>query len=409
MGSAPPEGPGEQHTELKDAAVIFTLAMLARVVFCFLIYPYLADRFGPGDRYDEIALNIARGNGYTFGGVSAAAERLPLYPLVLAVGYSIFGVRAWPWQLAQCLCGAATCVVVLGMARKYASRPASLAAAGVCAVHPTLLLYTARPLTEVPYTLLLLLFARAVSRPGWRALPVGGLWALQLLTKSSAMLAAVTFLPALLRVRLGALARATACTAVALLPWLVWNMWTFGEPHLFSATWGRTLYHGLYISRFAGWTVPAADLNRDAELALWGELAAAGISPHADAVVRDRFAGRAAQAWIAEHPYQSAKLWLRNLLLTWYLGRSRLAMLVYAVVHGMLLAAAALGAVRMRASTDPQTRELALIALLLIISYTTFHAIVQPAVRYVLPVVPLVVVLAAGVAVSSSSAAAQVH
>jgi 4-amino-4-deoxy-L-arabinose transferase-like glycosyltransferase len=404
MAAGPQREQGRlRRSDLKDAAIVFTLGMIARVIFCFLIYPHLADRFGPGDGYDVIALNIARGNGYVLDGSPAAAERLPLYPLLLAVSYFILGARAWPWQLAQCLCGAVTCVLVLGMVREYASRATSVAAATVCALHPTLLLYAARPLTETLYTLLLVLFVRSLSQPAWRGRSAGSLLGLQLLIKSSAFLDVAAFIPSLCRMRLGSLARAGAWTALVLLPWLAWNVWAFGEPHLFTATSGRALYHGLYISRFASWTVPAGDLNRDAELALWQDLERAGISPHANVVVRDRFAGQAARAWIAVHPYESARLWMRNLLLTWYLGRSRLSMLVYFVLHGVLLAAAVPGAVRMRAASDPRTRELASIAILLILAYTVFHAVAQPAVRYVLPVVPLVIALAAGISRPSRS------
>jgi 4-amino-4-deoxy-L-arabinose transferase-like glycosyltransferase len=394
----PPSGSQSRprDSDLIDGALVLVLAMMVRVVFCFVIYPHLPD-FGPGDGYDLIALNITRGNGYMFHGLPAAAERLPLYPLLLAAGYLVFGPQSWPWQLAQCACSAATCVLVLRMARDYATRSAALAAAIVCALHPTLIFYTARPFTETLYTYLLLLFVRAVSRPSWRPRSVGCLLGLQLLTKSTAFLHLVAFIPSLRRVRVRTLAGVAVWASVGLLPWVGWNLWCYGQPHLFAARYGITLYHGLYISRAVSWTVPAADLNRDAELALWKELQAAGISPHADIVVRDRFAGRAARTWIARHPYESGKLWLRNLVLTWYLGRSRLSMVGYVFLHGVLLAAAALGAVRLRAAPAVQTRDLATVAALLIVAYTVFYAATQPAVRYILPAVPLVALLAAGV------------
>jgi hypothetical protein len=225
------------------------------------------------------------------------------------------------------------------------------------------------------------------------------------LIKSTAFLHFVAFIPSLRRGRVRTLAWVAAWAGAILLPWVGWNLWCYGQPHLFAARYGITWYHGLYMSRAVSWTVPAGDLNRDAELALWKELQAAGISPQADIAVRDRFAGRAARAWITRHPYESVRLWTRNLLLTWYLGRSRLSMLVYVILHGVLLAAASLGAVRMRARSDPHTREFALIAVLLILSYTVFHAVTHPAVRYVLPVVPLVLALAAGISSSQSGVA----
>jgi len=69
-------------------------------------------------------------------------------------------------------------------------------------------------------------------------------------------------------------------------------------------------------------------------------------------------------------------------------------MVVYVVVHGVLLVAATLGAVRMW-RMHGHARDVMIVAALLVAGYTAFHAIVQPAVRYILPAVPLAALLAA--------------
>ncbi len=378
-----------------DLAVIVAAALVVRLMFCFLVYPRVADRFGPGDGYDVIAQNLAQGNGYVIDGAPAAAERLPLYPFLLAGSFVLFGSALWPWQLAQSLCGALTCGLVFAMAQRYASRAAACAAAAVCVVHPTLVLYTARPLTETLYVVLLLLFVWAITAPVARPGAAGVALGLQLLIKSTAFVDVLGCAPLIGRAGPGGVVTAALSAVLVVLPWAGWNVWTSGSPYLLTARGGITLYHGIYISQHVGWTTPAGDFNKDAELALWRDLWRHGVARDADVRVRDQVAGAVAREWIAQHPGEAARLWARNLVLTWYLGRSRLSMLVHFALHAMLLITAAVGAARLWRAR-PQTRDLVMATVPLVLGYTVFHAVVQPAVRYILPVVPLVLLLAAG-------------
>lgn len=373
--------------------MIFAVALFLRLLSCFVVYPYVAADFGAGDHYDEIARNLAQGRGYTLAHGNAAGERLPLYPLILAGFMALFGAADWPWRVAQSLAGALTCALVYTAARRFASRRGALIAAGVCAVHPALILYAARPLTETLYVLLVVVFVRRLMRADWGAAPVGFLLGLQLLTKSTAFLHLFALVSDV-RPRAARLAQALVCTGVVLAPWAIWNLATAGVTNLTSATGGIALYHGVFISRHVGWATPATDTNLDAELALRRDLAARGVAADADVRRRDAAAGDLAMAWIRAHPGEALRLWLRNLLLTWYLGRSRLSMGVYAILHGVLLMAAAVGA-RALWSGDPAARRVVIVTGMMIVAYTLFHAAVQPAVRYILPAVPCVALLAA--------------
>lgn len=379
----------------RDLALIIAAALLARGLFCFVVYPGLAAQFGPGDGYDVIARNLVAGNGYVMDGGSAAAERLPLYPLLLAISFKLFGDAAWPWQLAQCLCGALTCGVVLVTARRYASRHGALAAAALCAAHPTLILYAARPMSETVYILLVLLFVCALAASPPRPRAAGGLWGAQWLIKSTALVHLVAIIPLVVRRGWRGAVSMMVPGVLVLAPWIMWNVWTFGTPHLFSATGGIALYHGMYISQHVSWTQPTGDLNRDAELSLWNALEQRGVSRHADMAARDIVAGEIARQQIAAHPTEALRLWLRNMLLTWYLTRSSLSMLVHFVLHAALLLAACVGSLRLW-RRQPAAHDLVIVAASLIGVYTAFHAVVQPAVRYILPVVPVAALLAAG-------------
>lgn len=381
-------------TDYKAAIVIFSAALLVRVLFCFVVYPYVADDFGAGDRYDEIARNLARGDGYRLDGSDAAAERLPLYPLLLAAMAAGFGAAAWPWQLAQAVAGAFTCALLYLTARRFASPRGGRIAVSLCVIHPALILYTARPLTETLYVLLVVLFVHELTSDRWRSRPVGLLLGLQLLTKSTAVLQIAALVPAVVQRRGGAVLRAAGWAVFALAPWMLWNLANFGVTNLTSATGGIALYHGIYISQHVGWTTPAGDLNLGAELALRAELAGRGISATGDNRERDATARELALRWMRHHPATALRLWLRNLVLTWYLGRSRLSMALYVFLHGALLGGAAVGVRRLwRQGLD--ARRLVLVCGGLILAYTAFHAAVQPAVRYILPVVPCAALLSA--------------
>ena len=376
----------------RDAWLVFLLALAVRLAFVLLAYPSLEPNFRTPDGYDVIAANLAAGHGFRLEGSSlAAAERLPLYPTVLAASMFVFGPSPLPWQVAQCLLGASTCALVLMVARRWASRVGALTAAVLCALHPTLVLYTARPLTETLYVLLLVLFVHALTTERWLA--AGGWLGLGLLVKSVALLHLVALPPLLARASLRPMLRAAAVAALVVLPWVSWNVWAYGAPHLLTATGGRNLHQGLFISRRVGWTTPVGELNREADWALWNDLRQARVAWTGDVSADDAAAGRVARQWIEQHPDVATRLWARNLLLTWYLARSGASMALHAVVHGILLLLALIGAVRLLRT--PGVRDLAAALVLIVVAYTAAHAIIKPGIRYILPAVPVAAMLAA--------------
>jgi 4-amino-4-deoxy-L-arabinose transferase-like glycosyltransferase len=380
----------------REALVVFAVALAVRVAFVVAVYPRVEAEFQTPDGYDAIAASLAAGRGFELEGSSvAAAERLPLYPALLALSLAAFGPSPFPWQLAQCVLGAVACAVVALVAFGCAGRAGALAAGLACALHPTLVLYVARPLTETLYVLLLVLSLRAMTAGWWLA---AGLWlGLDLLVKSSAFLNLVAAAPYARRARPRALAAGAAAAALVVLPWVGWNLHRHGAPHLLTATAGRNLHQGLFISRRVGWTTPVGELNREADWALWNDVRRRRIPWTGDVRRDDATAGRLAREWIAAHPATAARLWARNLVLTWYLGRSGASMAVHAVEHAVLLALAAVGAAALW--RVPATRPFATALVLLVGAYTVAHAVIKPGVRYVLPAVPPAAILAgAGVA-----------
>jgi 4-amino-4-deoxy-L-arabinose transferase-like glycosyltransferase len=376
----------------RDAWLVFAVALAVRLVFVLVAYPRVEPDFRTPDGYDTIAANLAAGHGFRLEGSSlAAAERLPLYPAFLAALMRAFGPSPVPWQVAQCVLGALTCVLVFLVARRWASRGGALAASLLCALHPTLVLYTARPLTETLYILLLVLLVHALATERWLA--AGGWLGLGLLVKSSALLHLVAFPPLLPRASARSLVRAATIVVLVILPWAAWNLWVHGAPHLLTATAGRNLHQGLFISRRVGWTIPVGDLNREADWALWNDLRQARVAWTGDVTIDDASAGRVAREWIGQHPGVAARLWARNLLLTWYLARTAPSMALHAAMHGVLLLLALIGAVRLLRT--PGVRDLAAALVLVVVAYTAAHAVIKPGIRYILPAVPVAAMLAA--------------
>ncbi len=376
----------------REAWLVFLLALAVRLAFVLVVHPRVEPDFRTADGYDHIAASLAAGRGFRLEGSSlAAAERLPLYPVLLAASVRLFGPSPLPWQVAQCFLGATTCVFVLLVARRWASRAGALLAAVLCALHPTLILYVARPLTETLYILLLVLFVHALAT---RRLVAAGAWlGLGLLVKSTALLHLVALAPFVVRASIRQLLWAITVTAMVVLPWVGWNLWAHGAPHLLTATAGRNLHQGLFISRRVGWTTPVGDLNQEADWALWNDLRQARVAWTGDVVADDAAAGRVALEWIEQHPDVAGRLWARNLLLTWYLARSTTSMAVHAAVHGVLLLLALVGTVRLL--RVPGARDVAAALALLVLAYTATHAIIKPGIRYVLPAVPVAAMLAA--------------
>jgi hypothetical protein len=79
-------------TDRRDLWLVFLVALAVRLAFALVAYPHVEPSFRTPDGYDAIAANLAAGRGFRLEGSSlAAAERLPLYPTLLAASYLAFG------------------------------------------------------------------------------------------------------------------------------------------------------------------------------------------------------------------------------------------------------------------------------------------------------------------------------
>ncbi len=217
---------------------IFLLAVLASTFFTFLVYPRIA---GPlentitTDGYDRLGWGLYRYRALVyFPNRQPTVMRGPVYPMFLA---GLLAVKpAWfpgSVQFAQGVVHGLTCLLVFGISRILWDRRRGAVASLVCSVHPYLIWFTSRVVTETVLTFLftavvfcLVYFSR---RPTvGRAVLLGGVLGLGALCKQT-LLPFVLLMPVLLALRLDrkrrwrfSLAMLGASTLL-ILPWTVRN------------------------------------------------------------------------------------------------------------------------------------------------------------------------------------------
>ena len=274
----------------------------------------------------------------------SATYRPPLYPLMLAGIYQVCGHDLLLVRLWQAFLGTALCGVFYGIGRRLGGEATGLIAAGLGAVYPLFIFFTAVFMAE---TLLLLLTTAAV------------LCALRMeevpSVKNAASLGVVLGLAAL-------------CKPVVLAwaPFLLWGWWrragcrrrwrsfrlgiVLGSMVLVVAPWtGRNLLATgsfVLISSNLGMNLLVGNEPEADGQYRWGidylGMVDQLVPPSADAVVRDRAAARQALQWIAAEPGRFAHLVLRKFALFWSplvagesMGRNLLALFSCGPVLGL--------------------------------------------------------------------------
>lgn len=166
--------PAARARRREDAAV-FLAALFARVGY-WLWLGRPASLVGDALEYHEFARHLVEAGAY-LGPQGELATRMPGYPLFLAALRLIFGGSQTPVILAQCALGAATCVLLLRLARRLLPEPWPLVCGGAAAGYFGLVAPCAFPLSESLYGFFLVLSVlslyRAESSPARRAAAFG--------------------------------------------------------------------------------------------------------------------------------------------------------------------------------------------------------------------------------------------
>jgi 4-amino-4-deoxy-L-arabinose transferase-like glycosyltransferase len=401
---------------------VFCFAFAVRALFLFALLPH-ASRIVPGlntsvgmsfDGYELIARQLVQGHGYRLAaGAPPTAARAPLYPLLLAVLYRVFGTGVAPVLWTHALLGALACAFVFLAARRMFGLAAGVVAGLLFAVFPPHLWWSQYVLSE---TLLVTLIAatsyavvRLVEEPSaGMAAGAGALFGLTALCNAMILflpfvLAAVTAaVPALRRAYLRHAGVLLLGMSVLVLPWsgrnfilfhrvipVNWSVglqylkglimaddWTSGRARDLGALDDSSMVEVLRILRENGRQAGAFD-----------ERLRVFRSSQTVSLADDDLLKRLAVERVRAHPGRAVRKVFLNLWLYWFL--SNRMMLANQVVNfsllGLALLGLALGAWRML-----EARVLSLFCLYFWLGYSS----VIVSARFALQIAPLLTVLA---------------
>jgi 4-amino-4-deoxy-L-arabinose transferase-like glycosyltransferase len=353
--------------------------------------------FPDSHRYLAVARNIADGRGpIESDRVRAGTD--PLYPYILAVGVKLgfqsdaalmrFG------RLVNALAGLMSVVFLASLARRLVGEGPALFAAFILAVDPILLFFNALVLTEALYTALLLagvccIAGIAGGRGGlcWAA-AAGVLLGVATTMRSTSLFMPIALLPLVWHFagpavsrRVGAAAVFLLLAAAMLIPTTTRNYRLFG--HIIPVRTGS----GAGLMEALG---PWADGGPGMDRIRYPE-----FPPGAGEYERDRLCRSAAMTWAGEHPGGVISLAWAKLRRTWsvtinaadYSSGLYAAMAWLTVAPEFALAIGGLWLLR---------RQRAVFVLLLVpaIYFTLLHMVFVGSVRYRVPAMPFLFVLA---------------
>lgn len=237
----------------KTAASVFLGALALRLAYAWrqgLPVPIVGDAL----EYHDYALHLVETGRY-FGTYGDKATRMPGYPLFLALCRALSGGSLAATVAAQCVLGAATCLLLYRLARRLLPEPWPAVCGALAAGYYGLIAPCSSLISESVFSFFLVASAYALYESAWslerRAAGFGGLGALLYLIRPEPLpylLATAASLPRLLPgfKRAHAL-RALAALALVSGLWVGRNFAVFGRL-VPASTMGKTVaYLGLFL------------------------------------------------------------------------------------------------------------------------------------------------------------------
>lgn len=391
------------------------VALIVRLVFSFVVYPWLAGPLSLGldpDWFGRLAMNWAAGNGFVFEvGYSPVLNRGPGYPFLLAGLARLFPDLLSAAVVTQCILGTMTCLVVFAIARRLSGVRVGWLAAGITAFHPLLIWYSPRFRYEPLLTLLLaygiyMLLRLRDTRAPWAGAVAGLFFGAAVEVNQVILFLPITMIAVILlaeaaRPYVEHVRRTPMLTcglvllvmALCMAPWAARNyrltgqlipvhsggVSVFVQGNFEYLHYSEAPMRSVDLQRISlGYIVPLID-GADRGVELWPAETDQALLRHALAFIRYQ-PGTLLKKVVAQIPR------------FWYLSESPLKSYALAGVQGVMLVVAALGtffSFRRRYSPD-------LLLILIPIGYfNLIYAITHVEARYSTPVIPYVGILAA--------------
>lgn len=137
---------------------IFLIFLLPFVIRLVALYLLMDTPRGDAADYENIALNIIKGNGFVSTRMGLYSYRPPLYPLFLACIFSIFTHSYLILGIFQAIIASITCVLVFRIGEYIFDEKTGLISSIIVASYPTLVFYSTQLLSETLFILILYLF-----------------------------------------------------------------------------------------------------------------------------------------------------------------------------------------------------------------------------------------------------------
>jgi 4-amino-4-deoxy-L-arabinose transferase-like glycosyltransferase len=381
-------------------------AVLIALVFSLVLFPLIAGPLQANldpDRFGELGTNIALGKGFVYGSgdmTVTSFDRAPVYPLIIAfVRIALHEHYILGLQVFQALLHGLTGLLMYRIGGQFLDHRTALLAQIIHAIHPVMVWYTARVWIETTntfFTVLVVLMAILLQNGSTarRTVLAGVVIGVAVLTKAVILFLPVLFVvSALVRKQLHtarSLILAVGIAVVIIAPWTVRNYVESGQVVPVHTSLGLNLVLGEAIAEH--WIEAPFST-----LALWEMgnavttdlLAGTGLSPASpdgDATLARCVIG----GWLRD-PATFIRHVVVNAVTYWYLSESALKSLFLLFIQIPLLVYAVRGAWSTRGRSSA-----AGLLILAALYFWGVHAVIVGWLRYSVPALPLLILLAAG-------------
>jgi 4-amino-4-deoxy-L-arabinose transferase-like glycosyltransferase len=401
-------GENGQSLSWKPLSVVFLSALLVRVAVMLVLQSWeFKSNWEFGWELAELGQSLVKGNGFTrirSDGQLSMAAFPPVYPIILAVFFSIFGTYSRAAAVGvfmfQSVCAGVIAVLLAVIGTRLWNAKIGVIAALIWAIYPTSIFYSVIHVWYCELAAMLLFLAVAIavaaqSPPSLsRAALFGTLSGVIILTDPTLSIYLAMLLLWML-IRQGAklpglvvlLLTGGLAVGAVLSPWAIHNWLVLGSPRIVKSNFGEALYLGNNPVAEAG--SPKAE-----RLEAYTTLDEKELNYYRNQseLVADRYFMGKALEWIQDHPFRFAQLTAKRIYYFWLpspgLGRKSWLRFAY---FGPLLALALYG-LWIGGRHFWQLTPIWLFMLIYPLPYYLTHV---AAGRYSYPVEPFVVLLAA--------------